>query len=211
MAKLTVYFKYKAIDSYLFENKVVHIGRDETNDIKIDSLAVAPAHAVIIIKDKCLIKQLNDDYPLIINGQKTKESLLNNSDTITIGKHDIVFNDSEPSINEIEDTLDFKDNTPVASAIDEHHDEHIPAASLQVMNGDNIGKVVSLKRAMTRLGNIGNGILVITKRKDGYFVSALENNGTLLINNNPLNESYLKLQQNDVLSINSTALQFFLH
>jgi pSer/pThr/pTyr-binding forkhead associated (FHA) protein len=211
MAKLTVYFKYKAIDSYLFENRVVHIGRDETNDIKIDSLAVAPAHAAIVIKDKCLIKQLNDDYPLIINGQKTKESILNNNDTITVGKHDIVFNDSDPLTNQSEDTLDFKDNMPVANATAEHHDEQIPAASLQVMSGDNIGKVVSLKRAMTRLGNIGSGILVITKRKDGYFVSALENNGTLLINSKPLNESYLKLQQNDVLSINNTTLQFFLH
>ena len=211
MAKLTVYFKYKAIDSYLFENRVVHIGRDETNDIKIDSLAVAPAHAAIVIKDKCLIKQLNDDYPLIINGQKTKESILNNNDTITVGKHDIVFNDSDSFTNQTEDTLDFKDNMPVANATAEHHDEQISAASLQVMSGDNIGKVVSLKRAMTRLGNIGSGILVITKRKDGYFVSALENNGTLLINSKPLNESYLKLQQNDVLSINNTTLQFFLH
>jgi len=71
MAKLTVFFKDKAIHSGLFEHGIVHIGRDETNDLTIDSLAVAPAHAVIIIRaDDCTIKQLNDEFPLIVNGKK---------------------------------------------------------------------------------------------------------------------------------------------
>jgi pSer/pThr/pTyr-binding forkhead associated (FHA) protein len=90
------FFRGKAIHSALFENGVVHIGRDETNDLIIDSLAVAPAHAAIIIHNVgCTARQLNDDFPLVINGIKTQESNLINKDKISLGKHDIVYHLTE--------------------------------------------------------------------------------------------------------------------
>lgn len=211
MARLTVYFKHKAIETYLFENRVVHIGRDESNDIKIDSLAVAPAHAAIIIKGNTgTIKQLNELFPVIINGQKTQGCPLNDKDTITIGKHEIIFNaDDAPPEQEAGETLVIENN--LAHQNSEGNDGHQHHASLQIMNGHNIGKVLSLKKAMTRLGSVGNGIAVISKRKDGYFITALENDKPIFINSTPLNDSYLKLQQNDILTINDISLQFFLY
>ena len=211
MAKFTVYFKYKAIDSYLFENGVVHIGRDETNNIIIDSLAVAPAHAAAIIRDKtCSIKQLNDDYPLIINGQKIKECELNDNDAITIGKHDIIYNsgESDNAESEFENTLGYKQSSLVH---DVDNEGHSTTASLQVMNGQNIGKVLALKKAMTRLGSNGSGVVAIAKRKEGYFVSALENTGAIAVNNVPIEDRYIKLNNNDVLTINSVSLLFFVN
>jgi hypothetical protein len=64
---------------------------------------------------------------------------------------------------------------------------------------------------MTRLGHDGNGIIVISKRREGYFVSVLENSGTITVNNEPLNDKSLKLNTNDVLVIDNTSLQFFLN
>ncbi|MDD5275262.1 MAG: FHA domain-containing protein [Methylovulum sp.] len=211
MAKLTVFFKYKEIDSYLFENRVVHIGRDETNDVTIDSLAVAPAHAAIIIRsDASTIKQLNDNFPLIINGQKVKEYNLNDKDTITIGKHDIVYNTTETETDPQPEELVFEEGKHLYSDYSDN-DVHLQAASLQVLTGSNIGKILPLKKAMTRLGNSGNGVVVISKKKDGYFISALENTGKITVNNIPLNDSYSKLGHNDILAINNVSLQFFLH
>lgn len=212
MAKFTVYFKYKAIDSYLFDSGVIHIGRDETNNIVIDSLAVAPAHAAVIVReDKSSIKQLNDDYPLVINGQKIKECELHDGDTITIGKHDIVFNSSEPKnhAHEFENALGYGGAEAESVIHDVDHEGHISVASLQVMNGQNIGKVLSLKKAMTRLGSNGSGVVAIAKRKDGYFVSALENVGIIAVNNVPIENHYIKLNNNDVLTINNVSLLFF--
>lgn len=210
MAKLTVFFKDKAIHSDLFNHGIVHIGRDETNDLTIDSLAVAPAHAVIIIRDDdYTIKQLNDEFPLIVNGKKIKACNLNNNDTISIGKHDIIFN-----------TAEFVESSAFNNLIDEdvkslnqeiNSELHIPAANLQIMNGNNIGKILQLKKSMTRLGHSGNGVIAISKRKEGYFVSVLENNGTITVNNAPLNNKSLKLNTNDVLVIDNTSLQFFLN
>lgn len=209
MAKLTVFFKYKAIDSYLFDNRVVHIGRDETNDVAIDSLAVAPAHAAIIIRDDVsTIKQLNENFPLIVNGQKVKECTLNDRDTITIGKHDIVFNATDPTEQQQPQELVFEEGKPLHNEADS---EHIPLASFQVMSGNNIGKVLALKKAMTRLGSSGSGVVAIAKRKDGYFISALENVGKITVNNMPLDNNYLKLNPNDIVVINNVALQFFMH
>jgi hypothetical protein len=210
MAKLTVFFKDKAIRSGLFENGIVRIGRDETNDVTIDSLAVAPAHAVIIIRaDDCIIKQLNDEFPLIINGEKIKTCSLNNNDTISMGKHDIIFNATESIGLSV-----F--NKPVDEALKSLNQEigsgsPSSTASLQIMNGDNIGKILQLKNSMTRLGHDGNGVIVISKRKDGYFVAVLESRGIITVNNEPLNDKSLKLETNDVLVVDNTSMQFFLN
>lgn len=213
MAKLTVFFKYKAIDSYLFEKGVVHIGRDESNDVAIDSLAVAPVHAVIMARDDTtVIKQLNDGFALIVNGKPVKEYDLQHNDTITIGKHDIVYSLTETYQQETHSThenVDYsKPSVPANFDLDE--EANLPNANLQVMSGVNIGKVLPIKKSMTRLGNAGSGVVVIAKRKDAYYVSALENKGILKINNSPLGDNYIKLNNNDVIVINQTELQFFL-
>jgi hypothetical protein len=210
MAKLTVFFKDKAIHSGLFKNGIVRIGRDETNDLTIDSLAVAPAHAVIIIRDdECTIKQLNDEFPLIINGEKIKACNLNNDDTISLGEHDIIFNTTESAYSSESNSLIDEDVKSLNQEIG--NELHSPAANLQIMNGNNIGKILQLKSSMTRLGHDGNGVIAISKRKDGYFVSVLENIGTITVNNEPLNDKSLKLNTNDVLVIDNTSLQFFLN
>ena len=211
MAKLTVFFKDKVIQSSLFENGVVHIGRDDTNDLTIDSLAVAPAHAALIIRDDgCTIRQLNDDFPVIVNGQKLKECSIHNNDTISIGKHDIVFNTSE-SIEQQAPVESLLEKDVVALNQEIGNDSHIPVASLQALDGKNIGKILALKTAMTRLGRSGSAVVAIARRKDGYFISALENNGTITINNQPLNNNSLKLNPNDVIVIDGTSMQFFLN
>lgn len=206
MAKFTVFFKDKAIHSALFESGVVHIGRDETNDLTLDSLAVAPAHAAVVIKETVtLIKQLNDDFPLIINGEKVKEYSLNNNDVITLGKHSIIYNTTE-SILEIP-----KSSIPDISLLNQEieRDLQMPEANLQIMDGVHIGRILPMKKAMTRLGRNGGGVAVIARRKDGYFISALESNISLTVNDIPLGDRILKLNDNDIIVIDNTSFQFF--
>lgn len=209
MAKLTVFFKSKVIHSSLFENGIVRIGRDETNDVSIDSLAVAPAHAVIILSDDdCTIKQLNDEFPLTINGEHLKTALLKNNDTISMGKHELIFNT----------TVSVASSATFNSLIDQDvkilnqgigNESSIPAANFQVMTGNNIGKILPLKKPMTRLGHRGKGVILILKKQEGYFVSVLENSRSITVNNEPLSDNLLKLNMNDVLNIDNISLQFF--
>ncbi len=207
MAKFTVYFKGKAIQSKIFDSGVIHIGRDETNDLVIDNLAIAPAHAVVIIKeDSCIIKPLNDEFPLVVNDEKSKESLLKNNDKIEIGKHTIVFNTTESIAPNHNNTFN-KDVISLNSKLEE--EVHIPDANLQVMDGQHIGRVLPLKKSMTRFGNSGSGIVIITRRKDGYFISSLESNSNITVNKEPLADKTINLSNNDILVIDNTSMQFF--
>jgi pSer/pThr/pTyr-binding forkhead associated (FHA) protein len=212
MAKITVYFKDKVVQSGLFDSGIVHIGRDQTNDLVIDSLAVAPVHAVLSIhKDGNSIKQLTEDFPILVNGENIKESVLINNDTLTIGKHDIFFQCT--SINET--------TTPKLQVNDREYNDvlslnkeisniiKIPEANFQVMAGINIGKLIPITNSIMRLGHSGSGVVVIEKRNKAYLISLLKNKGRITLNNQPLNEEKLKINHLDILVIDNTPLQFF--
>lgn len=208
MAKFTVYFKDKAIQSNIFDAGVVHIGRDDTNDLVVDSLAVAPAHAAAIVKDgSCVIKQLNDKFPLLINNRPMKECHLENNDVVNIGKHYIVYNttSSQAPIRPVS-------RNPDVLALNEKLVDSVklPEANLQVMNGEHIGRILPLKKAMTRLGHEGSGVIVIARRKEGYFVSALQENDGLIVNKQPLGDRIVKLNNNDVIVVDNVPMQFFM-
>lgn len=213
MAKFTVYFKDKAIHSGIFDSGVVHIGRDETSDLVVDSLAVAPAHAVVVIKDgTSVIKQMNEKFPLLINDQATKEWNLKNNDVINIGKHYIVYNTTDAFAEKIFETSPVDSTDPDVRALNEKLDDgnKTPDANLQVLNGVHIGRILRLKKAMTRLGHEGAGVIVIARRKDGYFLSALQGHDGLIVNSQPLGDRTVQLQNNDVIVVDGTQMQFFL-
>ncbi|MCK9607633.1 MAG: FHA domain-containing protein [Methylomonas sp.] len=214
MAKFTLYFKDKPIYSGIYDAGVIHIGRDETNELVVDSLAVAPAHAVVVIKDGgSVIKQLNEKFPLLINNQVTKEWNLRNNDVINVGKHYIIYSLTES----------FLDTEPFTAPAIFSHDADVLAlnqklehgnkqqeANLQIMDGPHIGRILPLRKAMTRLGHEGAGVVVIARRKDGYYVSALQGHSGLAVNKQPLGENTILLQHNDVIEVDKTPMQFFL-
>lgn len=193
MAKFTVYLKNNVVRSYSIAAEKVRIGRDETNDLVINSPAFAPVHAVIVSRGKdCMIKQLNDDFPLVINGKHVKESHLHEGDMITAGQHTIVYS-TDQSIRKIKS--DYLPHT----------------ANFQVISGANMGKIFPLNIPMTLLGEPGSGIVVVSKRKDGYFASILENIGIITLNNQALEDKMIKLNCHDVLVIGHTTVQFYLN
>lgn len=209
MAKLTVFFKDKPIQSEFIDSGVIHIGRDESNDIKLDSLAVAPAHATVIIQEnQQIIKQLDCDFPLIVNDEERKEHKLNNADRITIGKHAIVFSSTE-SI-ELSDLNKISAQQQTLNNEIDNQFNNTQDAGLQVMQGEHIGRVIPLKKSMTRLGHNDSGVVVITKRKGGFFISSLEANCSFTVNQEKLEDTSVKLKDNDVVVIDNIPMRFFL-
>ena len=209
MAKFTILFKEKPIQSAIFDTGIIHIGSDSTNDLIIDSLAVAPEHAVVNLNDsQALIKQLNDNFPIIINNEPCKESTLNNSDEIVIGKHRIIYNTTESVV------APAQPETSTSSNMDTLNEEieaepNTLEAHLQIMEGKHIGRVIPLKKSMSRIGHSGKGVAVIAKRKDGFYISCLENNDSLTVNNDLLQEQTIKLSDSDQVVIDNTPMQFF--
>jgi pSer/pThr/pTyr-binding forkhead associated (FHA) protein len=204
MAKLTVYFRNSVIQSFPLEiDKPVHIGRAETNDLVIDSSAVASAHATVVIRNGiCAIKQLNNDFPLTINGEKIKMATLQHGDTISIGDHEIVYSTGE---------LDSAAKQPSANRKPSKNSYISHIANYQIIKGVNIGKIFHLKSPMMVLGEPGQGLVAITKRKEGYFASILENVNPITINDVPLGNRTQLINHNDILVIgNNMSVQFYL-
>jgi predicted component of type VI protein secretion system len=205
MANLTVYFKNNIVCSYSlpFELGKVRIGRDKTNDVVIDSPEFAPVHALIMVRsNNALVRQLNEDFPLVVNGKNTKEANLNDGDTLTVGRHIIVYSTSE--LTKSAKNTDIPTNQQTT----ENYISH--AANYQIISGTHIGKIFHLKPPMTMIGEPGTGIVVISKRKDGYFVSVLENIGVITLNKQPLADSMVKLNHHDVLVVGNMTIEFYL-
>lgn len=206
MAKFMLSFKGMPIDVYHFDSGSIHIGRDESNAIRIDSLAVAPDHAAVTFgPDGPVIGQINDDYPLIVNDRKTRTHKLASGDEIVIGKHMLTYSAGERVL----DTVAAEED-PVLKALNKEIDsaQHFFEANLQVVNGKYIGRVIPLKRALTRLGKSGHGVAVIAKRKEGFFISALERGDLIKINKMPANDESVLLKNGDIVEMDQTALQF---
>jgi len=208
MPKLTVYFKDKEIESFTFGEGMVRIGRDETNDVTIDSLAIAPVHAVITLRNGiATIRPLQEGFPLAVNGENTKEGVLNHNDMIALGKHHVLFTSTAAVFKPFAEAI-ANEPPPVVPLFG--IEPELPNGNFQIMDGENIGKIIPIKKTMVQLGRPGQGIVVVTRKKDGYFVSTLENKGKLTVNGEPIENQIIKLSDNDVLGINDKSLQFFL-
>ena len=209
MAKFTVFFKEKPIHSQLFDTGPIYIGRDKTNDIVIDSLAVAPVHAAVSLQaedSSGYIKKISTEFLLTVNGVTIDESPLKTKDKIGVGKHIIIFSGSELATN----TPDNHAAKQADFGYEIDPSIHgIPDANLQVMGGQHIGRIISLKKSMTQIGHPG-GAIIISKRKDGYHISTLENNSSLMVNNKAVGAQTIKLNNNDMVTIDHVPMQFFI-
>lgn len=212
MAKLTLTFKGKMLHAQTLVDGTFTIGRDDTNDLQIDSLAVAPKHASVSVAGReKVVRQLDPDYPLIINGNPISEHPLAHGDRIGVGKHEIYFSDNDKApavgmpLKHPASPEETKDATPHAK----QHGFVSVEASLQVLRGKNIGVVIPLRRAMTRLGTESSGSAVIVHRKEGYFLSALVADNNVKVNGQPIKEESAHLKHGDVLKVGDNTLQFF--
>src|SRR3954466_5765837 len=73
------------------------LGRRPYNDIVIDNLAVSGEHAVLqLTDDEVFLEDLNSTNGTYVNGKAVKKQLLQNNDTVEIGKYKIKFINEAP-------------------------------------------------------------------------------------------------------------------
>lgn len=211
MAKFNISFKDHFIGQYIFESGDVTVGRDGSNSVAIDSLAIAPRHAVFSIQSDgaVIVRRLAEDAPLRVNNKDVSEQALNSGDRVSLGKHFIVVDTSTSPPKELPDAVD--------QIADEDQAEGKQAGigrnqegSLQILNGKYIGRVIPLRKSMTKLGRPEAGVAVIVRRRDGYFLSSLENGHGVKVNAVQVDESTVRLQDGDTLEIDQHRLQFYL-
>ncbi len=207
MAKLILTFKGRELQSRFLDELPFSIGRDADNDMQIDSLAVAPHHVSLFADQEGIaIKSLDPDFPLNVNGVQSDEHHLQDGDCIGIGKHEIFFSNENVRVEKKQTSALSSGHRTEPKFF--HSNPMVKEASLQVLRGKNIGLVIPLRRAMTRIGSEESGSAMIAHRKEGYFLSALASEG-VKVNSVEVRDESIQLNHGDIVKVGPNTLQFF--
>lgn len=200
------------------------IGNDPKCTLHIDSLAIQPQHARLDTQgDTSVLVDLDSEAGTYINSKPIKKQMLKDGDVIRVGKHLLTYHyeavplqDEEPDIEIDSQQLELAPNISQPNNLDskpepeKEIDDGKRLAWLQIMNGQNLGKTISLNRNMTNLGKPGVATAVIIRRNDGYFLSHLEGDKAPLVHDKPIGTHSYKLVDGDMIQIGNIKMQFFL-
>ena len=106
--------------------------------------------------------------------------------------------------NQHEETNEEPSSTSLTMEMEMRH------GFLQIMSGANLGKTMSLNRAMTNLGKPGVATAVIAKRNEGYYLSHLEGKKSPLVGDISIGDKTEKLHDGDIITIGNIKMQFYL-
>ena len=92
MAKLILSLDNAVIRELPLDKERLTIGRKPHNDVQIDNLAVSGEHALIVtILNDSFLEDLNSTNGTLVNGNPIKKHILQNNDTIEIGKYKLKY------------------------------------------------------------------------------------------------------------------------
>ncbi len=95
MPKLTLKFEDRVIKEVAVGTQAVIIGRSPDTDIQIDNLAVSTNHAKVFVEEgRLVVEDMNSLNGTFVNNQRVQRTILKTGDSILIGKHHLVVDDS---------------------------------------------------------------------------------------------------------------------
>jgi pSer/pThr/pTyr-binding forkhead associated (FHA) protein len=212
------------------------LGRRPYNDIVIDNLAVSGEHAVLqLTGNDVFLEDLNSTNGTYVNGKAVKKQLLQNNDTVEIGKYKIKFINEAPGAT-FEKTMIIKPGmvppmakpagvsagaaVPVAAkaatpeAISPSLGaptagaEGLVSASIKVLSGAAAGREVPLVKVVTTIGKPGVAVAAITKRAHGFVVAHVEGSNKPTLNGTAIGPEPVTLKNGDMLELAGTQMQF---
>ncbi|MCZ8227628.1 MAG: FHA domain-containing protein [Burkholderiaceae bacterium] len=194
------------------------LGRRPYNDIVIDNLAVSGEHAVLQMSgNEVYLEDLNSTNGTYVNGKAVKKLLLQNSDTVEIGKYKIKYV-NEAAVAGFEKTMVIKAGSaglappaPAGSPAASVEAGANLSAAIKVMSGAAAGREVALVKVVTTIGKPGVAVAAITKRPQGFVVAHVEGAGKPTLNGAPIGAEPVVLKNGDMLELAGTQMQFVQH
>jgi pSer/pThr/pTyr-binding forkhead associated (FHA) protein len=197
------------------------LGRRPYNDIVIDNLAVSGEHAVLqMMANDVYLEDLNSTNGTYVNGKAVKKQLLQNNDTVEIGKYKIKYI-NEAANPGYEKTMIIKAGSippaPVTTASAAARSEGGTmaaselaslAAAIKVLSGAAAGREVPLVKVVTTIGKPGVAVAAITKRPHGFVVAHVEGANKPTLNGAAIGAEPVTLKNGDLLELAGTQMQF---
>lgn len=200
MFKLTLLFRDKLLQVYHLSEGETVVGRDPDCGVPIDSLAVAPQHARLIVHGAALtVRDLSAGVGLFVNHKQVTEHSVQDGDQIQIGKHtlrvavdDLVFPPVPPLVIE----------TPAPAA-------PTRIGWLQILNGAHLGRAFPIERDQHRIGKPGTPSAMITVVDQQYQIAALEG-VDCQVDGQPLDAIPQPINDGAIIECGELRLQFFM-
>jgi len=240
MPTLTLQFKDTNLSNYKLEKGApLIIGRRETSTIVIDNLAVSGTHAKVdMLDDGCLLTDLQSKNGTFVNGKMVTSHWLRPGDSITIGKHTLLFKldqgeqvPAEPPVDMdnktmVLDTNDYKALVDKATATKPPSatgaaapPKKEPLGILSFLKGGE-GEV-SLVKKLVKIGKddsndivvggflMGGTAATISHRPNGYVLSFVEGMTKPKVNGATVKDSVI-LHEFDKIDIGSVQMEFIM-
>ncbi len=190
------------------------LGRRPYNDIVIDNLAVSGEHAVLqMTGNEVYMEDLNSTNGTYVNGKAVKKQLLQNNDTVEIGKYKIKYM-NEAVAATFDKTMVMKAGsvgiTPAPPSATAFSGDAANAA-IKVLSGAAAGREVPLVKVVTTIGKPGVAVAAITKRQHGFVVAHVEGGSKPTLNGSPIGAEPVALKNGDLLELAGTQMQFVQH
>jgi len=205
------------------------LGRRPYNDIVIDNLAVSGEHAVLqMTGNEVYLEDLNSTNGTYVNGKAVKKQLLQNNDTVEIGKYKIKYVNEVPGAT-FDKTVIMKPGVvppPVArpavpagaavpaaaagaaTATATAEDLSAVKGAIKVLSGAAAGREVPLVKVVTTIGKPGVAVAAITKRQQGFVVAHVEGGNRPTLNGAAIGAEPVALKNGDLLELAGTQMQF---
>ena len=195
------------------------LGRRPYNDIVIDNLAVSGEHAMVqMTGSEVYLQDLNSTNGTYVNGKSIKKQLLQNGDSIEVGKYKIKYVGDAAEGDSFEKTMIFKPGAasaapqmaaPVTSTFGGlSGGADSIQASIKVLSGAAAGREVPLTKVVTTIGKPGVAVAAITRRQRGFVVHHVEGAGNPALNGAPIGAEPVSLKNGDLIELAGTQMQF---
>ncbi len=189
-ARLVLSFGDLVLRSIPIVKQRITIGRRPYNDISLDDLTVSGEHAVIVTEaDARVVKDLRSRNGTIVNGHCVQSRPLEHGDLIEIGIYRLRY-------------LEERRGGRVAV------DPGDASAVLELLTGPDRGVEQPIDRPIVSIDGGANQVAVISRRRNGFYVTHLEGMAFPLVNGESIGLVSHPLVDGDLIELSGTMFRF---
>ncbi len=236
MGKLILKLQDKTLEEFSIAKSPITIGREQGNDIVLDSMMVSRYHAKIFQDSNgYCVEDLDSGNGILVNDQKITKGILKNQDEISVGNHTFVFvHEEEPPVEAVQEfpkdfekTFVLPKNRPELMALlakqkpDSEPEPTELTGYLTCIAEGAYQERITLTKYATVVGKshhadimlrglwVGHTAFIIIKEPERYVIIHCGGIRRTRVNDEVV-EGQRKLYDGDVITVSSTQMQFHL-
>jgi pSer/pThr/pTyr-binding forkhead associated (FHA) protein len=224
MAKLVLSHQETVVDQCFLDDARITIGRARGNRIAVDDPSVADTQASISAVGHDYILEDLRGTGVVVNGTRTRRRILQHADVIELGAFNLRYVDTKASSEiDLDRTMlipSLAGGAGASPGLDKTQDllipssraskARLPSGRVRFMNGDRRGQTQALTRVVATFGEPPRGVVVVTRRPKGFYVTYVEGDAQPRVNGESIGREPRHLHDGDLIEIAGLELAFAL-